>query len=160
MQYMFPKPNAVDVDARILHVPLADRQCHCDLAWGRKSILLLLQALTGGQLKLILLPARQRCSTQVSSSSSMLGMCDSDRSSFERCNSGQGIDTEDEFRGEYAEPKQGHTKDFLRQRRMDIRSSLDWDFDSHRPILVTRRSKDYGEESQRVLASSVDQGRS
>ncbi|KAL3134196.1 hypothetical protein ABBQ38_006679 [Trebouxia sp. C0009 RCD-2024] len=120
---------------------------------------LAMEALTGGQLTTST-AARQAKMQHPSQQQQQHVGCDSDRSSFERCNFGQGIDTEDEFRGEYAESKQGHTKDTLRQRRMDIRSSLDWDFNSHRPILVTRRSKDYGEESQRVLASSVDQGRS
>ncbi len=85
---------------------------------------------------------------------------DSDRSSFEKCTSGQGLNIEDDFRWEYAEPKQGLTKDFLRQRKVDMRSSLDWDLKSRRPILVTRRSKDYGEESQSVLAGNMSQGRS
>ncbi len=43
---------------------------------------------------------------------------------------------------------------------MDMRSSLDWDFKSRRSILVTRRSKDHGEENQSVLAGNMSQGRS
>ena len=85
---------------------------------------------------------------------------ESDCSSFERWSSGHGGNTEDEFSWEYAEPQQQHTKDFLGQRKKDVRSSLDWDFDSHRPLVITRRSKDFGEESQMALAGSLCQGRS
>ena len=85
---------------------------------------------------------------------------DSNRSSLEKCTSGQGLNIEDELSWEDAEPKQGLTTDFLRQRKMDMRSSLDWDFKSRRSTLVTRRGKDHGEENQSVLAGNMSQGRS
>ena len=49
------------------------------------------------------------------------------------------------FSWDYIQPKAGG-KDFLGQRKKDVRSSLDWDFQNKMPAAVTRRSKEYGEE--------------
>lgn len=81
------------------------------------------------------------------------------RSSLESHTSEQGLATEDFFSWEYIEPKPRHSKDFLGQRQKDIRSSLDWDFNTDTPLVTTRRSKDYGEENQ-IMRSNMCQGRS
>ena len=43
-------------------------------------------------------------------------------------------------------PHASHNKDFLGQRKKDIRGSLDWDFQNDAPMVTTRRSKEYGGE--------------
>ena len=81
------------------------------------------------------------------------------RSSLESRTSEQAFATEDFFNWEYSEPKPRHNKDFLGQRKKDIRSSLAWDCNTDTPIVTTRRSKDYGEETQ-TMRSTMCQGRS
>lgn len=64
------------------------------------------------------------------------------------------------FSWDYIEPQAGG-KDFLGQRKKDVRSSLDWDFQNELPLAVTRRSKEYGEERPRnPMGGLVAAGRS
>ena len=68
--------------------------------------------------------------------------------------------TEASFSWDYIEPKTGG-KDFLGQRKNDVRSSLDWDFQNEVPMAVTRRSKEYGEERPRIpMGGHIGPGRS
>ena len=64
----------------------------------------------------------------------------------ERSGSDQGTVSEASFSWDYVESPQ-NSKDFLGQRKCDIRQSLDIDFNSNAPMAPTRRSKDYGERT-------------
>ena len=85
----------------------------------------------------------------------------SKQASFERKDSCSGLMTNDtSFSWDYIEPQAGG-KDFLGQRKKDVRSSLDWDFQNELPLAVTRRSKEYGEERPRnPMGGLVAAGRS
>ena len=63
------------------------------------------------------------------------------------------------FSWDYIQPKAGG-KDFLGQRKKDVRSSLDWDFQNNVAVAVTRRSKEYGEERPRITTAGLSAGRS
>ena len=74
----------------------------------------------------------------------------STQASLERRDSCPGLmATEASFSWDYIQPKVS-SKDFLGQRKKDIRSSLHVDFENEVPMAVTRRSKDYGEQRPKM----------
>lgn len=74
----------------------------------------------------------------------------STQASLERRESCPGLmAAEASFSWDYIQPK-ASGKDFLSQRKKDIRSSLDLDFQNEMPMAVSRRSKEYGEQRPKM----------